>query len=108
MNLLLAAVGPSSGVCFDTNHLLKEPPREFARSMGSHVKSLHVSDYDMIDERHWLMGNGVIEWEDLIAAIAESGYDGVFMFEVGGYKSYQEVTDTWTAMRERLAVAGKK
>lgn len=107
MHRLLAAVDPSVGVCFDTNHLLQETPQEFARSMGSSIKSLHVSDYDMVDERHWLMGKGVIEWEDLIAAIAEGGYDGVFMFEVGGYKAYQEVTDTWNTMRERLVQADR-
>lgn len=103
MHRFLAAVDPSIGVCFDTNHLLQETPQAFARSIGSAIESLHVSDYDMVDEKHWLMGRGVIEWEDLIAAIAETGYDGVFLFEVKTYESYREVADTWEAMRERLA-----
>ncbi len=108
MHRLLAAVDPSIGVCFDTNHLLKETPQDFARSMGSAIKSLHVSDYDMVDERHWLMGGGVIEWEEVISAIAAGGYDGVFLFEAGKYDSYREVADTWEAMRVRLAQDGKK
>jgi sugar phosphate isomerase/epimerase len=100
----LAAAESSIGVCFDTNHLLKEQSYEFARSLGSVIESLHVSDYDMVNERHWLMGKGVIDWEETIDAIAESGYDGVFMFEVGGYDKYSEITDTWKAMRDRLSV----
>lgn len=96
------------GVCFDTNHLLRELPQEFAATIGSRIESLHVSDYDKVDERHWLIGRGVIDWPSLIAAIAATGYDGVFMFEVGGYDSFAQIADTWHSMRERLAAEQKK
>jgi sugar phosphate isomerase/epimerase len=43
-------------VCFDTNHLLKESSEDFARAVGPHIVTLHVSDYDGKDERHWMAG----------------------------------------------------
>lgn len=48
------------------------------------------------------MGKGVIDWPVLIEAIASTGYDGVFMFEVGGYDSFRQVADTWRAMESCL------
>ena len=48
------------------------------------------------------MGRGGIDWPVLIGAIAATGYDGVFMFEVGGYDSFGQVADTWRAMEQRL------
>ena len=55
---------PAVGVCFDTNHLLQESPEAFARALGGRIASLHVSDYDAVDEKHWLMGRGTIDWPE--------------------------------------------
>lgn len=102
MLAILERVDPAVGVCFDTNHLLQETPEEFARAMGGRIASLHVSDYDRTDEKHWLMGRGTTDWPAVIAAIAQSGYDGVFMFEVGGYDTFGEITDSWHAVEKQL------
>ncbi len=53
-------------------------------------------------KKHWVMGKGVIDWPAVIGAIASTGYDGVFMFEVGGYDSFGQVADTWRAVERRL------
>ncbi len=45
--------------------------------------SSHVSDYDYIDERHWLPGEGDIPWYDLYNALLEIGYTGAWMYEIG-------------------------
>ena len=45
-------------VCFDTNHLLGEDNVEFIKKVGEKIVTLHVSDYDFINERHWLPGEG--------------------------------------------------
>lgn len=102
MLALFGRIDPSVGICFDTNHLLQETPEAFARAVGGRIASLHISDYDAVDEKHWTMGKGVIDWPVLIGAIASTGYDGVFMFEVGGYDSFRQVADTWRAMESRL------
>lgn len=69
-------------VCFDTNHLLGEEPVDFVKKIGSKIITLHVSDYDFVNERHWLPGEGDIDWQLLYKAIKDSGYDGVWMYEL--------------------------
>ena len=69
------------GVCVDVNHLLQEAPEQFIRELGSRIVTVHMSDNDGTDERHWLPGQGIIRWQDVIAALAAQGYGGPFMFE---------------------------
>lgn len=101
---LLDGVDESIGVCFDTNHLLKEKPQDFIKKLGSRIKSLHVSDYDAIDEKHWVMGQGIIEWTEVIKELVNVGYNGVFMFEVGGkfYNGYADLYKSWDDLRTQL------
>ena len=69
-------------VCFDTNHLLGEDIEHFILAVGDRFISTHVSDYDTINERHWLPGEGVIDWISLIGALDKVGYCGPFLYEV--------------------------
>ena len=68
--------------CFDTNHLFFEKPHEYARALGDKIITMHVSDYDFISERHWLPGEGKIDWISLYNAICDINYKGVWMYEV--------------------------
>lgn len=70
-------------VCFDTNHLLDEDPVEFIRKVGNKIVTTHVSDYDRLDERHWLPGEGNTDWPALLAALQEVGYNGAWLYELG-------------------------
>ncbi len=81
--LKLVSVHDKLRVCFDTNHLLREDPVDFAKQVGSKIVTLHVSDYDRRNERHWLPGEGVIDWPALLAALQEVGYNGPWMYELG-------------------------
>lgn len=69
------------GACYDVNHLLNEDQIEFAEKVGKKIKTLHISDYDKINERHWIPGQGVTSWGKLYRAILKTGYRGVFMYE---------------------------
>ena len=69
-------------VCFDTNHLLDEPTADFARTIGSKILTLHISDYDFVNERHWLPGEGKIDWQELLTVLREIGYSGPWMYEM--------------------------
>ena len=68
--------------CFDTNHLLEEEPLEFIKAVGNKIATLHVSDYDFKNERHWLPGEGMLDWQSIIAALKKIGYDGVWLYEL--------------------------
>ena len=69
-------------VCFDTNHLLEEDITHFIRAVGNKIATVHVSDYDRLNERHWLAGEGSIDWQTLYSELIEAGYSGVWMYEL--------------------------
>jgi len=72
---------PDVAVCFDTNHLIGETQHHFIQSVGNRIGTVHISDYDFVDERHWLPGKGQIKWGELYKDLIKSGYHGVLMFE---------------------------
>ncbi len=69
------------GVCCDVNHLLKETPEEFIQKVGTGITTLHISDYDGLDEKHWPPGEGIIEWNLVLESLISIGYSGPFLFE---------------------------
>lgn len=73
---------PRLFVCFDTNHLLLGSHTDFIKAVAGRIITLHVSDYDFINERHWLPGEGKINWPELIAALEEADYHGPWLYEV--------------------------
>ena len=81
--LKLLAVNDRLRVCFDTNHLLKEDNLHFIEQVGKKIITLHVSDYDFVDERHWLPGEGKNDWHKIYQKLVQVGYDGVWMYEIG-------------------------
>lgn len=73
---------PEVMVCFDSNHLLIEDHNLFFQNVGERIGTTHASDYDKVDERHWMPGLGVINWPLFLTNLMHFGYDGVFMTEV--------------------------
>ena len=69
--------------CFDTNHMLSEELVSYANAVGDKIVTLHVSDYDFVNERHWLPGEGDVDWKELYAAIRATGYSGPWLYELG-------------------------
>lgn len=80
---LLAGTGVT--VCFDTNHSLQEDDTEFLSHIlnsGLTVSTLHISDYDFIDEKHRLPGDGVVKWRSVLQLLERNDYSGPLMYEV--------------------------
>ena len=105
----LISVDDSLGVCFDVNHLLIQSHKDFVSEVGNRIITVHISDYDFLDERHWLLGKGKIDWEELIGLLKAVGYSGPFMNEVRGRLrtenrdccTYAEIFDTNKKMLDR-------
>lgn len=93
--LALLSAHPALRVCFDTNHLLSEDIAAFIRRVGRSIVTTHVSDYDFVNERHWLPGEGLIDWRMLKRELDAVGYDGYWLYETGVGGS------NWTIDRER-------
>ncbi len=69
-------------ICFDTNHLLTESNADFIRSLGHLFVNMHVSDYDFVDEKHWMPYEGKTDWIELVTLLEQVGYQGPFLYEV--------------------------
>ena len=69
-------------ICFDTNHLLTQSNIDFINFFGDRIHTIHVSDYDKKDEKHWLPGEGVNDWQAIYHTLLERGYCGPWMYEV--------------------------
>lgn len=44
--------------------------------------SLHISDYDFVDERHDLPGCGINQWHALLDLLKDAGYNGPALYEI--------------------------
>ncbi|MCD7901820.1 MAG: sugar phosphate isomerase/epimerase [Bacteroides sp.] len=83
---------PEVGICFDTNHYLSGEPLHFAEIAGHRVATLHISDYDGVNESHWIPGDGVVPWKELFDVLTRKGYKGVYMHEALKTKDGQRAT----------------
>ncbi len=79
----LISVDDRLRLCLDTNHLFTEALPDYIRTFGKKIVTVHVSDYDFLNERHWLPGEGDIDWQGVISALKEVGYSGPWLYEVG-------------------------
>ena len=92
--LELLTAHPDLKVCFDTNHLLDEKITDFIYAIGDKIVTTHISDYDFNNERHWLPGEGDIDWLSLISALEDVNFNGVWLYEIN-------LDCPWTIKRER-------
>lgn len=87
---------PNTGICLDVNHLIPASAlNAIVRILGERIVTLHISDHDDVDERHWLPKKGVIDWPGLVQALREIKYTGPFLYEVSLLKpTFAEAVST--------------
>ena len=77
--------GTGAKVVFDTNHSLIQQNHYFIKTLaeaGLEIVSLHISDYDFVNERHLLPGDGLNNWTAIFAALQEASYQGPMLYEI--------------------------
>lgn len=98
---------PGLRLCFDTNHftplrpdvrfrtlqrrfpavrrhLNPEPIEDdvqYARRFAEKIVTVHLSDYDGIDECHWHPGQGIVDFKGIQDALLGSGFSSPLVFE---------------------------
>lgn len=78
---------PDVGICFDTNHYTQGTIPHFIEAAGRRIRTVHISDYDFVNECHWLPYEGQIDWAAFRRDLHEkAGYDGVLMYEVKKFR----------------------
>jgi hypothetical protein len=73
---------PKLYMTIDVNHSLLQKPEDYIACIGDRVKNLHISDNDGTDERHWLPGEGIINFNAILSNLEKIGYNGTFNYEV--------------------------
>ena len=75
-------------VCVDTGHSNKAmrfgnpTPGEAIRRLGERVTLLHLNDNDTLTDQHKMPLSGCIDWKDVLDALDEVGYQGVYSMEL--------------------------
>ena len=76
------------GICLDTGHLNLTEFRDqyaFIKKAGKHLKALHIADNEGERDQHMMpFGRGNIDFETVVSALNEIGYDGLFNLEIPG------------------------
>ena len=72
------------GLVVDTGHavLAGQGAAEEIRTAGRRLLGVHLHDNDGKDDKHWVPGDGVIDWSAVHRALAEVAYTGPWTFEV--------------------------
>ncbi|MGE5529028.1 MAG: sugar phosphate isomerase/epimerase family protein [Patescibacteria group bacterium] len=86
LDLLAVIDHPALGVAFDTSHanVAALDIAACIRAYGSHLVATHISDNNGTGDQHLTPGNGTIDWPAAMAALGETGYDGLLNLEIPG------------------------
>jgi len=80
---------PRFGICLDTGHLnlTTKDQREFILTAGKKLKALHIADNEGVTDQHMMpFTKGRIDFSEVVRALREIGYEGIFNLEIPGEK----------------------
>jgi sugar phosphate isomerase/epimerase len=80
--LEILAIDPRLRMTLDSNHMLQESLTDFTAPLAGMIVTTHLSDYDGVDERHWLPGRGICDFRGLFALLEAARYTGVYNMEL--------------------------
>lgn len=75
------------GICLDTGHLnlCEGSQRDFVLSAGSRLHALHIADNEGKTDQHMMpFGKGNVDFAQVVDALREVDYDGLFNYEIPG------------------------
>ena len=91
-------------VCIDTGHCNKARPfgnpsaGNVIRAVGKDIRVLHLNDNDGLTDQHKMPLSGSIDWEDVLDALEEVGYQGVYSMEIKLAFYGPEVAEQYAAL----------
>lgn len=95
--------------CLDLGHatLVHEDPAEFIKALGAkRLKCLHVHDVQPNLDAHTLPYYGVGEWEKIMTALADIGYEGELTFEADQFFGTRPAA-LWPKCAEYMQATGR-
>lgn len=93
------------GLCFDSGHAIihGKEPFELLHKWGHRLITTHLSDNDGILDRHWLPGDGVIDFQAMARAVDWPAYQGPLMLEVSAQDKEADLPQFLAAAHSRLS-----
>jgi len=76
------------GMNYDTGHQYTQreyPPISF-KKLGSKIFHIHARDTDGLISNNLPIGQGILDWEEIISVLKNIGYDGFLSLELGKYR----------------------
>lgn len=102
----------SAGVCLDVGHAVFNGftgPRLAAEvhAAGTRLRNTHVHDSDRVgNDPHLVPGEGIADWTAFLTALADIGYEGLFVLEVNGESDpLERLTTARSRFKQLLAAA---
>lgn len=81
--LLSEFPSPALTVCIDVGHAaVADGFLAYWAVAGDRCVGLHIHDNDGHDDLHFVPGDGVIEWDEVIGTLGQSGFDGPLNLEL--------------------------
>lgn len=94
---------PNVGICLDTGHAyLAGDLYTAAHKLSGHLRLVHISDNRGQEDDHLPPGSGKIDWERMLASLAEAGFHGALVLELAG-REEQTIAEVM-----QVAVGGRR
>lgn len=97
-------------ICLDSGHSNVAsvsfgcpPPEELVKIYGSDIKLLHLHDNRGVNDEHHFPFTGNVNWKALIEALENTGYKGVYNFEVNPNKFGEDIVCDSVAFLAKVA-----
>ena len=88
INYIIDQVGSDKlGICLDTGHLNLngKNQREYILKAGKRLRAIHIADNEGHSDQHLMPFTcGQIDFLQVVSALKEIGYDGLFNLEIPG------------------------
>jgi sugar phosphate isomerase/epimerase len=82
------------GFCYDSSHnrIYSQNDLTLLERLADCLVATHFSDNDGNKDRHWLPGEGIIDWEELCNVFPKNKYNGYLTLEV--YPTDEQLKNT--------------
>jgi sugar phosphate isomerase/epimerase len=90
---------PALGICLDTGHAhLRGDAAGAIRQAGRALRTLHIHDNAGGRDEHQLPPTGTIDWPSVVGALRETGYAGVFLYEIGPNADVERLPESYRTL----------
>lgn len=96
---------PLLTLCYDSSHdrLYSPEPLELLERFSHRLGATHLSDTDGKLDRHWLPGEGVVDFDALANRLSGEGYGGTYLLETVPKDRTEDAESFLRTAYERLA-----